>query len=298
MFFPDISTKNYIMKYKYSILFLILFNVIDASLLAQNKYTLKNINTILEKAYDDDQNSRDSIVVLQKRNDVNSAEYRNLLIEMNKQDSINQLIVFPILDKYGWLGQPKVSEKACRSYFYIIQHAQIDKQIKYYQQVMHAYSAKYISSSEYAMFVDRVNIKQNKFQEYATQTEIDQSGNVTLYPVIDINRLDDRRSKIGLEPIYGELRNLYSILNVCKDDKALIFHIMNQNQTKGISDVEVFINDKLVGKSNDTGMFQCKIAKTTQSIIIALKKNNIKKEKKYVVKENDDFSDLYFVWKE
>ena len=133
---------------------MILFNLIDASLVAQNKNTLKNVNTILEKAYDDDQNSRDSIVVLQKRNDVNSAEYRNLLIEMNKQDTMNQLIVFPILDKYGWLGQPKVSEKACRSFFYIIQHAQIDKQLKYFQQVMHAYSSKYISSTEYAMFID------------------------------------------------------------------------------------------------------------------------------------------------
>ena len=285
-------------KYKYYILFLILFNVISASIVAQNKNALKNVNTILEKAYDDDQNIRDSIIALQKRNDINTAEYRNLLIEMNKQDSINQLIVFPILDKYGWLGQPKVSDKSCRSYFYIIQHAQIDKQLKYYQQVMQAYKAKYISSSEYAMFVDRVNVRQNKFQEYATQTQIDQLGNMTLYPVIDINRLDYRRSKIGIEPIYGELRNLYSILNVCKDDKVLIFRVMNQNQTKGISDVDVFINDKLVGKSNDKGLFQCKIAKATQSIIIVLKKNNVKKEKKYVVKDNNDFSDLYIVWNE
>lgn len=284
------------MKYNYYILFLILFNMVSLSIFAQNKNTLKNVNTILEKAYDDDQNSRDSIIALQKRNDINTAEYRNLLIEMNKQDSINQLIVFPILDKYDWLGQPKVSEKACSSYFYIIQHAQIDKQLKYYQQVMKAYRAKYISSSEYAMFVDRVNVKQNKFQKYATQTEIDQLGNMTLYPVIDINRLDYRRSKIGIEPIYSELKNSFSILNVCKDDKVLIFHIMNQ--TKGISDVDVFINDKLVGKSNDKGLFQCKIAKITQSIMIALKKNNVKKEKKYVVKANDDFSDLYFVWKE
>ena len=218
-----IITSNYIMKYKYYILFLILFNVIIASIVAQNKNTLKIANTILEKAYDDDQNSRDSIVVMQNRNDINTAEYKKLFIEMNNHDSINQLIVFPVLDKYGWLGQPKVSEKACRSYFYIIQHAQIDKQIKYYQQVIHAYSAKYISSSEYAMFVDRVNVRQNKFQEYATQTEIDQFGNMTLYPVIDINRLDYRRSKIGIEPIYSELKNSFSILNVCKDDKVLIF---------------------------------------------------------------------------
>ena len=143
-----IITSNYIMKYKYYILFLILFNVIIASIVAQNKNTLKIVNTILEKAYDDDQNSRDSIVVMQNRNDINTAEYKKLFIEMNNHDSINQLIVFPILDKYGWLGQPKVSEKACRSYFYIIQHAQIDKQLKYYQQVMQAYRAKYISSSE------------------------------------------------------------------------------------------------------------------------------------------------------
>jgi len=284
------------MKYKYYILFLILFNVIIASIVAQNKNTLKIVNTILEKAYDDDQNSRDSIVVMQNRNDINTAEYKKLFIEMNNHDSINQLIVFPVLDKYGWLGQPKVSEKACRSYFYIIQHAQIDKQLKYYQQVMQAYRAKYISSSEYAMFVDRINVRQNKFQEYATQTEIDQFGNMTLYPVIDINRLDYRRSKIGIEPIYSELKNSFSILNVCKDDKVLIFHIMNK--TKGISDVDVFIDDKLVGKSNDKGLFQCKIAKTMQSIMIVLEKNNVKKEKKYVVKDNDDFTNFNIVWNE
>jgi len=268
------------------------------SIVAQNENALKNVNTILEKAFDDDQNTRDTIIVLQKRNDINTAEYRNMLIRMNKHDSINQLKVFPILDKYGWLGKPKVSEKACRSYFYIIQHAQIDKQLKYYQQVMQAYRAKYISSSEYAMFVDRVNVRQNKFQKYATQTELDQLGNETLYPVIDINRLDYRLSKMGLEPIYGELSNLYSILNVCKDDKVLIFRIMNKNQTKGISDVDIFINDKLVGKSNDKGLFQCKIVRKARSINIALKKDNVKKEKKYVVKDSDDFSNLYIVWNE
>jgi len=286
------------MKRNYYILFLILFDVVSLSIVAQNENALKNVNTILEKAFDDDQNIRDSIIVLQKSNDINTAEYRNLSIEMNKIDSINQLRVFPILDKYGWLGQPKVSEKACRSYFYIIQHAQIDRQLKYYRQVMQAYRAKYISSSEYAKFVDRVNVRQHKFQKYATQTELDQLGNETLYPVIDINRLDYRLSKIGLEPIYGELCSLYTILNVCKDDRALIFRIMNHNQTKGISDVDVFINDKFIGKSNDKGLFQCKIAKKMQSIIIVLKKNNIKKEKKYVVKDTNDFSDLYVVWNE
>jgi len=45
-------------------------------------------------------------------------------------------------------------------------------------------------------------------------------------------------------------------------------------------------------------LFQCKIAKKTQSIIIALKKNDVSKEKKYVVKDNDDFSNLYIVWNE
>ena len=286
------------MKYNYYILFLILFNVVNLSIVAQNENALKNANTILEKAFDDDQNIRDSIIVLQKSNDINTAEYRNLSEKMNQLDSINQLRVFPILDKYGWLGKPTVSEKACRSYFYIIQHAKIDKQLKYYQQVKQAYRAKYISSSEYAMFVDRVNVRQNKFQKYATQTELDQLGNETLYPVIDINRLDLRRSKIGIEPIYSELRNSFSILNVCKDDKVLIFRIMNQKQTKGISDVNVFINDKFIGKSNDKGLFQCKIAKKTQSIIIALKKNDVSKEKKYVVKDSDDFSNLYIVWNE
>ena len=286
------------MKHNYYILFLILFNVVSLSIVAQNENALKNVNTILEKAFDDDQNTRDTIIVLQKRNDINTAEYRNMLIRMNKHDSINQLKVFPILDKYGWLGKPKVSEKACRSYFYIIQHAQIDKQLKYYQQVMQAYRAKYISSSEYAMFVDRVNVRQNKFQKYATQTELDQLGNETLYPVIDINRLDYRLSKMGMDPIYGELSNLYSILNVCKDDKVLIFRIINKNQTKGISDVDIFINDKLVGKSNDKGLFQCKIVRKARSINIALKKDNVKKEKKYVVKDSDDFSNLYIVWNE
>ncbi|ADQ79484.1 hypothetical protein Palpr_1338 [Paludibacter propionicigenes WB4] len=272
--------------------------MISMPMLAQNKNIQKNINEILEKAFDDDQNVRDSIIILQKRNEINTVEYRHLSIEMTKLDSINQLKVFPILDKYGWLGKPKVSEKACRSFFYIIQHAKIDKQLKYYQQVMQAYRAKYISAFEYAIFVDRVNVKQNKFQQYATQTELDQLGNETLYPVIEINRLDDRLSKIGLEPSFVELSNLYTILNVCKDDKVLIFHIMNKNQTKGVSDVDIFINDKFVGKSNDKGLFQCKIVKKTQSINIALKKDNVKKEKKYVMKDSDDFSNLYIIWNE
>ena len=73
---------------------------------------------------------------------------------------------------------------------------------------------------------------------------------------------------------------------------------MDKNQTKGISDVDIFINGKLVGKSNDKGLFQCKIAKKTQSSIIAFKKNNVSKEKKYVIKDHNDFSNLYIVWNE
>ena len=48
--------------------------------------------------------------------------------------------------------------------------------------------------------VDRINMKENKPQVYGTQFTKDQKGKIKVYKVINMESLDKRRAKFGLEP--------------------------------------------------------------------------------------------------
>lgn len=242
-----------------SFLFLFIFSFLGSVVKSQTKTELKEINIILEQTLDKDQNTRDYLDTVLDRYGAISPEYRKALLEMNKQDTVNQSIVFPILDKYGWIGNEKISNKACSAFFYVIQHSDLDSQIKYQQRIKEAFNLKYINPYEYSIFIDRLNVRQNKYQTYGSQNELDQLGNKILYPVLDIKHLDKRLEKLGLEPKYKELEEEYQLLNVNKKDKVFIVRTMDKSMTQPVSNVNLYVNDKFIGKTDDKGILQCKL---------------------------------------
>lgn len=281
-----INTKSF------SIFFLFVLSLFSSVVKSQINAELKEINSVLEQALDNDQNIRESYGLILEKYGVNSLEFQKVCIEMIEQDSINQSIVFPILDKYGWLGKEKISDKACNSFFYIIQHADLKSQIKYCQKVEQAYHLKYIRPYEYSIFIDRLNIKQNKFQLYGSQTEFDQSGNVFLYPVSDIKHLDKRLEKLELEPRYKELEKDFQLLNVKEKDKVVMVWVKDKTMTKPIPNLDLYVNEKFVGKTDEKGFFQGKLKKMKFPFVLYVVYND--KKIKQIPSSDGDFYKFYF----
>ena len=52
----------------------------------------------------------------------------------------------------------------------------------------------------FAMMTDKLHVVKKEFQEYGTQYNILENGQVELYKVDDINEVNMRRKKIGMGP--------------------------------------------------------------------------------------------------
>ncbi|WP_144062682.1 hypothetical protein [Sphingobacterium paucimobilis] len=133
---------------------------------SQTKVELENINEKLEKVYTTDQLTRRELNEAQKTYGYGSKEFNERLNAMNVQDSINRGIALNILDRFGWLDKPLLSDKASKAFFYTIQHADLETQIKYKHFMGEAFRSGQISNHEYAIFQDRLNVRLGKNQLY------------------------------------------------------------------------------------------------------------------------------------
>src|SRR5699024_4611596 len=144
------------------LIFLILFLLNAKIVSCQTKSEFKEITQKLEQVYVLDQSSRESLNEVQRTSGYGSSEYNKKLKEMNFQDSINRDIVFEIIDNYGWINKSTSSETASKAIFYVIQHSDLQTQIKYKELVQKAFSDSEISNTEYILFEDRLNVRQGK----------------------------------------------------------------------------------------------------------------------------------------
>ena len=100
----------------------------------------------------------------------------NLLLqnitEQNILDSINILKVEAIINKYGILDKKSFGIKDSSAIRMALQHSKLEIQEKYLPMVKQAFLKKYVTGDFYAMFTDRINIKNNKLQKYGTQLKV------------------------------------------------------------------------------------------------------------------------------
>lgn len=192
----------------FTIAIILFFNTMMLN--GQDKENQTRLTTELERIYHLDQDKRETLNKAQKSYGYRSPEYNTALKEMNFQDSLNQVKVFSIIEKHGWIGKNNTSEHASKAIFYVIQHANLEAQLKYKNMVKIAFENKEISNIEYAMFEDRINVRLGKFQIFGTQNAIDNIGNTYLYPVENIDTVNYKRLKIGEIPI-NNCRDFYEI---------------------------------------------------------------------------------------
>lgn len=162
----------------------------------------KELKDRLDSIHQEDQMHRLRIDELLKksRSESENIELIKLHELMNEKDSINLIKVEKILNEYGWLGKDIIGEKGNSTLFLVIQHSDLETQLKYLPMMREALKLGNIKSNDFAKFEDRIAMKQGKKQIYGSQIIID-GDRFYVYPIIDPEKVNERRSEVGLEPI-------------------------------------------------------------------------------------------------
>ncbi len=163
-----------------------------------NKTLVRQLDTI----YRDDQKYRLELEEIEKKYGYESPEIKSQWKIINTKDSLNQIQIRSILDKYGWLGADVIGEQGSSTLFLVIQHADIVTQEKYLPIMRNAVKYGKAKGSSLALLEDRVALRKGKKQIYGSQ--IAKTYVTNLYyvlPLEDPDNVDKRRAAVGLQPL-------------------------------------------------------------------------------------------------
>ena len=121
-----------------------------------------------------DQHIRYHYDLCEKRLNYDSLQLKNMVIEAQKIDSINQIKMVKILDHYGYPGRDMVGSKIRNEAFFIIQHfPSIELQKKYYPIVKKAVEDGQLDKLMLMFLEDRIRVREGKEQKNQTQVKND-----------------------------------------------------------------------------------------------------------------------------
>lgn len=120
-----------------------------------------------------------------------------------------------IVEQHGWPGRSLVGEDGAHAAWLLVQHATQDPGFMNRCRGLMERAVKRgeASSKDYAYLVDRVRLQRGKPQLYGTQFIQDSKGRLILQPLKDPEDVDERRARMGLEPLAeyeAQLRWFYS----------------------------------------------------------------------------------------
>jgi hypothetical protein len=177
---------------------------------------------VLDTVGEDDEMYRDLLEDTVQRYGGGSKEVKELYRQMQVKDSINQIKVGAILDKYGWLGPDVVGEEGNGTFFFVIQHAELPMQVKYLPMLRAAVKNGRAKARNLALLEDRVALHQGKKQTYGSQVGWDMRTNsYFMLPLEDPDHVDQRRAAVGLPPLGEYLQNWQTTWDVEQYKKDL-----------------------------------------------------------------------------
>ena len=170
------------------------------------KKTLPDLNysivELLDSVYYNDQRFRWQINEIEKEYGWESDKMKTLISNTFLFDSINQVIISNILDKYGWLGTDEIGLEGNATLFLVIQHAGIEVQEKYLPMMRDAVTKGNARAGSLALLEDRVALRRGGKQIYGSQiTRDDKTGKYYVMPLDDPDNVDERRQQVGLGPL-------------------------------------------------------------------------------------------------
>jgi len=137
---------------------------------------------------------------------------REILARMDMIDRRNTLRMKSIIKEYGWPGPALVGWDGTEAAFFLVQHADHRTQKELLPLMQKEFRAGNLSGPNYALFIDRVLVKDGRPQVYGSQVRQWEAGEPVLYPIEDEANVDKRRAEVGLSPLaeYREfLKQMY-----------------------------------------------------------------------------------------
>lgn len=159
----------------------------------------KSLIAELDTIYQEDQNYRIRIneLIMKSRSESENIELITLIELMNEKDSINLVKIEKILNKYGWLGADVIGEQGNETLFLVIQHSDLETQLKYLPMMREAVKKGNAKGTNFALLVDRIEMGKGNRQIYGSQIKID-GDEFYVYPIIEPEKVNERRAEIGL----------------------------------------------------------------------------------------------------
>lgn len=193
---------------KPTIIFLICFFIVRTAVQSQvisfeideSKFKTELLPT-LDTLYNEDQSFRNRYfeLITDKAPQTVIDSMRTII---KQKDSINLVKANKILNQYGWLGPQDVGMNRSQALFLVIQHADLKTQQKYLPMIEKAEREGKILSSNLAILQDRIAMREGRKQIYGSQEFKDKTTGMSYrYPIIDPDKLDERRKSMGLQPM-------------------------------------------------------------------------------------------------
>ena len=157
----------------------------------------KPLVAILDSIHQEDQKYRRQINGIEKKYGWKSDEMTAHWKIINEKDSINLIKIEKILDERGWLGANIIGAQGNGTLFLVIQHADIETQLKYLPMMRDAVKIGNARASSLALLEDRVALRQGKRQIYGSQIHSDKNGGKFVAPLIEPENVDKRRAEVG-----------------------------------------------------------------------------------------------------
>lgn len=129
------------------------------------------------------------------------------LVEMQRNDSINQIEVFDILDSYGWPSSEIVGGSNF-AIWEVIQHTSLEAIEKYLPLFHKAATDNELNKSFVAMMEDRCDMWRNRPQKYGTQLIQNEKGVKVPYTLLDSEKVDEWRTEMDLPPMQEYLKQM------------------------------------------------------------------------------------------
>lgn len=176
----------------------------------QNKTCIdKSLIAQLDTIHQEDQKYRLRIheLLMKSRSESENMELITLNELMNEKDSINLIAVEKILNEHGWLDADVIGKQGNKTLFLVIQHSDLETQLKYLPVMREALTVGNINSTDFAKLEDRIAKRQGNRQIYGTQIVID-GDEFYVYPLIEPEKVNERRAVVGLPPIEDYVKNV------------------------------------------------------------------------------------------
>jgi len=129
------------------------------------------------------------------------------LLEMQRNDSINQIEVFDILDSYGWPSSEIVGGSNF-AIWEVIQHTSLEAIEKYLPLFHKAAADNELNKSFVAMMEDRCDMWRNRPQKYGTQLIRNENGEKVPYTLLDPEKVDEWRAEMDLPPLQEYIQQM------------------------------------------------------------------------------------------